>query len=86
MADQETKEVPIQDKYRALFSTGLGMEVLDDILRICHFGEILNTENSAMVARYNVGLVILTKCLGSGNRDAVRDFISSMLGLGRIPQ
>lgn len=77
------KEPDIRDKYRALFSTGLGIDVLDDIMKLCGFGELIEVNNPAMVARHNLAVAILSKCLGSESKDGVRTVVQSMLGFGR---
>lgn len=48
-------------KYRLLFGTSLGQDILSDILSLTHFGETLNPDNPAMIAEYNVGVAILAK-------------------------
>lgn len=50
------------DKYRAVFMSPLGLEVLGDILTTCHFGCTLDPDNPANVAEYNVGVTILNRC------------------------
>lgn len=52
----------MNDKYRAVFINEMGLEVLADILRECHFGETLDPDNKVQVAEYNVGIMIMAKC------------------------
>jgi len=51
----------VREKYRAVLLGPLGVEVLGDILKTCHFGETLDPENTVQVSEYNVGAVILAK-------------------------
>ena len=50
-----------REKYRAVLLSPLGMEVLSDILKTCHFGGTLDPENKAQVSEHNVGIVVLAK-------------------------
>ena len=43
--EAEKYEREIKDKYRALFGSGIGVEVLADILALCHFGSTLDPDN-----------------------------------------
>jgi hypothetical protein len=53
----------LQAKYRATFlNNPLGMDVLADILSLCHFGCTLNPDNPVQVSEYNLGVVILLRC------------------------
>lgn len=45
-----------------VFMNPIGLEVLGDILSMCHFGCTLDPDNPAAVAEYNVGVIILNKC------------------------
>ena len=59
----ETPDEELQGKYRAVFlNSQLGRDVLEDILRVCHFGRSLDPDNTVQVSEYNVGLMILFKC------------------------
>jgi hypothetical protein len=49
-------------KYRLMFSSPMGREVLADILSMCHFGATLDLSNPLQVAEYNLAVVILAKC------------------------
>ena len=51
----------MRDKYRALFTSQVGREVIADILMTCHFCGTLDPENAAMIAEYNVGVTIAAK-------------------------
>jgi len=57
--DEERKQ--IINKYRKVFLSPLGREVLTDILTMCHFGKTLDSANLHQVAEYNVGVAILAK-------------------------
>jgi hypothetical protein len=61
------------DKYRAIFLTPMGLEVLADILEMCHFGCTLDPDNKVMVSEHNLGVVILSKCgiFSKGTKDSV---------------
>ena len=79
MDEEEIPVVPITDKYAALFSTGMGREVLADILTACHFGCSLDPQEGGFeaglwIGEYNVGVLIAKK---SGFLKAV----DSLLGL-----
>ena len=65
----EPKE-SIEPKYRSIFGSPMGREVLADILTECHFGSTLNPDNPAQVAEHNIGVMILAKCgiFGPGTR------------------
>lgn len=52
----------MDDRYRSVFGSKLGSEVLADILAMCHFGASLDPDNKAQIAEYNVGVAILAKC------------------------
>ena len=59
---QVKEEIWVGDKYKYLFSSPMGREVLADILAECHFGTTLNPDNKVQIAEYNVGIMILAKC------------------------
>ena len=52
----------LSQKYRHIFTSPLGREVLADILSDLHFGCTLDPDNKAQIAEYNVGTTILFKC------------------------
>jgi hypothetical protein len=52
----------LSQKYRHIFLSPLGLEVLVDILQDCHFGCTLDPDNKVQIAEYNVGITILAKC------------------------
>lgn len=67
-------EKTIIDKYRnVLCSTPQAVEVLTDIMTMCHFGSTLDPANPVQVSEYNVGVAILAKCgvFSDDNRDEV---------------
>lgn len=71
----------MQEKYRKVFGGQFGEEVLEDILRICHFGCTLDPENPTQVAEYNVGVVILAKMgiFGQGGAQKVVRALCSII-------
>jgi hypothetical protein len=86
LVQQETEaekyEREIKDKYRALFGSGIGVEVLADILALCHFGSTLDPDNKVQVAEYNVGVSLLARC-GILAPDNFESVIHALLGLRR---
>ena len=52
----------VSQKYRYIFLSPVGREVLADILADCHFGCTLDPDNKVQVAEYNVCINILAKC------------------------
>lgn len=76
--EHEKYEREIRDKYRTVFSTGTGREVLADILLTCHAGKTLDPDNKVQIAEYNVGKVIMDK---SGIMEI---FFDTLLGLRKI--
>ena len=52
----------LSQKYVLTFTSGVGLDVLQDILEMCHFGITLNKENQGQVAQYNIGVAILAMC------------------------
>lgn len=73
-------------KYRHLFSSSLGREVLADILGECHFGSTLDPDNKAQVAEYNVGVLILAKCgvfIHGTKMDVINGLLNSVPIKGR---
>jgi hypothetical protein len=66
------------DKYRAVFlQSPMGLEVLGDILCICHFGTTLNPANMVQVSEYNVGATILANC-GIFSPNTLGDVVKSL--------
>ena len=60
--DLEEKKEPtnINEKYRIVFGSVLGREVLADILiNLCNFAMILDTNDPRAIAEYNIGIRIL---------------------------
>lgn len=55
-------DAKIEEKYRHVFTSPLGKDVLADILLDCHFGCTLDPDNKVQVAEYNVAVNILAKC------------------------
>jgi hypothetical protein len=79
-SEDEKHEREIKDKYRALFSSGIGVEVLADFLALCHFGSTLDADNKMQVAEYNVGIALLARC-GVLQADNFESVIRALLGL-----
>ena len=51
------------EKYRyVLLGSEMGLEVLGDILSMCHLGVPLDSDNPQSIGEHNVGVVILNKC------------------------
>ena len=49
-------------KYRTVFGTAIGQDVLSDLLvNFCEFGVFLDPHNVEQVARHNVGTSILSR-------------------------
>ena len=68
----------LQAKYRATFlNNPLGIDVLADILNLCHFGCTLNPDNPVQVSEYNLGIVILHRC-GIFGDDTLMDVINAL--------
>lgn len=63
----------LQEKYRHLFLSGIGVDVLTDLLSICHFGRTLDPDNPVQISEYNVGVTILARCgiFGPNTKKAV---------------
>lgn len=77
--DFETQEDPRKDiraKYRELFTSILGRQVLADILESCYFGSVLDP-NTTQVMWYNSAIRILQECgmIGPGLYDQVADVL-----------
>lgn len=68
-------------KYRQVFHTGIGLDVLVDLLQELHYGSSLDPDNPLMVAEYNLAVLILAKC-GVHSLDNFRQLVGTMLGLG----
>jgi hypothetical protein len=51
----------LTEKYRHVFCSGVGLEVLADILTMTHFGETLDLSNPHRIAEHNIGVAILAK-------------------------
>lgn len=63
------------DKYRALFKSEFGREVLADILYRSHWGTALDAENKQQIGEYNLGVYILARA------GILADVNQSMLGI-----
>jgi len=61
MDEGEIFVIPITDKYTALFGSGMGREVLADILISCNWGVTLDPNDPGQIGVYNAGLVIAGK-------------------------
>lgn len=78
-----THEPDIRDKYRAVLTKGVGLEVLSDILAMCHFGCTLDSSNPQQIGEYNIGVAILAKCNKGVEGGTI---VKTMLGLGASPR
>ena len=79
-------DLTIQQKYQAVLSTGVGLDVLIDLLGYCGFGRKLNPQNIEEVVAYNLGQFILERC-GAYQTNNMENLVQSMLGLrGRTPK
>ena len=70
----------IGSKYRYVFASPLGREVLADLLSECHFGETLDLSNPHKIAEYNVGVMVLAKCGVFGPKTKM-DVINALLNV-----
>jgi len=68
----------LQSKYRHVFLSPIGREVLADILGTCHFGATLDPDNKAQIAEHNVGTYILFQC-GVLGPDRDMDVINALI-------
>jgi hypothetical protein len=50
----------LSQKYRHIFLSPIGREVLADVLALCHFGCTLDPDNKVQVSEYNVAVTILS--------------------------
>lgn len=68
------------DKYRALFLTPLGREVLTDILFELRFGCSIDFQNPLQVTQHNVAVMLLNKLgiLAYGTLNDVVDSLASV--------
>ena len=73
-------EEDIGGKYRHIFSSPMGRDVLSDILTECHFGMTLDPDNKAQIAEFNVGMMVLAKC-GILGPDTKKDVINALCGV-----
>lgn len=72
----------IRAKYRQIFTTKLGVDVLTDILAMCNFGRQLDPNNPQQVAYYNVGLSILKQIgIELNTTDSLNEAVKSILGV-----
>jgi len=81
-------EPTITDYYRACLCSPLGLNVLIDILRMCHWLERLDPNDPVKVAEYNIGMQILAQCNGSQNLTDTYELsvVQALVGLRGIPQ
>ena len=74
------KEITIEDKYRAVLCSQVGIDVLADILELCEWGSSIDAGDERKVVGHNLALQILYKC---GLAKTSTEVIQSMLGLHR---
>lgn len=68
------------DKYRLVFNSPIGQEVLSDILTMTHFGCTLNSENPQSIGEHNVGVAILAK-MGIFAQGTKLDVLKSLMAI-----
>ena len=75
----------VGSKYRYVFSSSMGREVLSDILTKCHFGSTLDPDNKAQIGELNIGILILAECgiLGPDTKMDVVNALCNVLPKGR---
>lgn len=64
----------LQVKYREVFLSPLGRDVLADLMDKCHFGVTLDPDNKVQIGEYNVGVAILAMCgilYGNTKKDVI---------------
>jgi len=67
----------LMEKYRKVFGSPMGQDVLADILTMTHFGETLDANNLHRVAEHNLGILILVK-MGVFSNDTKMDVIRAL--------
>jgi hypothetical protein len=71
----------IKERYILTFLRDeISLQVLADILSMCHFGCTLDPDNKVQVAEYNVGVCILNR-LGVFTADTQFDVINALSGV-----
>lgn len=70
-----------QDKYRAVFLSPMGREVLGDILMECEFGCCLTPTDPGQIGKYNVAVLILAKLgiFGKGTLPQVLEAFTAVM-------
>ncbi len=78
----QTKPVEneMEGKYRMVFSSSVGREVLADILTMCHLMEVPDASNSHRCGEQGIGILILAKC-GILGPDTKLDVINALLNV-----
>lgn len=77
------KSEELMAKYRSVFINQKGLEVLSDILFMCHFGDTLKDEH--MLDEYNIGVGILAK-LGIFSEGTRLDVVSALASVSPKPK
>lgn len=70
----------LTEKYRLVFNSPIGQEVLSDILTMTHFGNTLNSANPQQIGEYNIGVAILAK-MGIFAHDTKSDVLKSLMSV-----
>jgi hypothetical protein len=70
----------LRDKYRFVFGTELGSQVLSDILKMCHFAMKVDPDNKNEIIAHNLAVEILAKC-GVYDGDNFEKVIRNILGI-----
>jgi len=67
----------LMEKYRKVFGSPMGQDVLADILTMTHFGETLDSNNLHRVAEHNLGILILVK-MGVFSHETKMDVVRAL--------
>jgi hypothetical protein len=74
---QESYSVLIGAKYRQLFASAIGQEVLMDILDLCGYGNPIPEGDNYSVACHNLAIEILKRIAIGGNKE---NLLKTILG------
>jgi hypothetical protein len=73
-------KVDVVRKYKSVFINPMGLEVLSDLLSMCHFGSTLDSSNPQQIGEYNIGVAILAKC-GVFGGDRMNEIVKSLCSI-----
>ena len=72
------REKELTAKYRHIFlGSPMGLEVLADILQLCHFGVTLSADDEAQIGEHTIGTLILGRC-GIFRPGAILNIVQSL--------